>query len=163
MAARGAFARCFMLAPLTRTSDEGEHMASYWIWWIIAGALVIAELLTGTFFLLALGVAFAIGGIAALLGATFEIQLVIAGVVAMAGVFLAHRWRRRQVPAAQDPPFDIGQTVRVQAWNPDGTARVAYRGTLWQAVMAGPDVSRGDTMVIVGVRGSTLVIADRPR
>lgn len=136
-------------------------MASYWIWWIIAGALVVAELLTGTFFLLALGVAFAIGGIAAWLGASFEIQLLIAGIVAMAGVFLAHRWRRRTHQRPQEPAFDIGQTVRVQAWNPDGTARVAYRGTLWQAEIARPDVPRGDTMVIVGVRGSTLVIADR--
>jgi membrane protein implicated in regulation of membrane protease activity len=138
-------------------------MDAYWIWWIIAGALVVAELLTGTFFLLALGVAFAIGGVAALLGAAFEIQLVVAGVVAVAGVFLAHRWRRKRAPAAQDPPFDIGQTVRVQAWNPDGTARVAYRGTLWQAERAGPDVPQGERMVIVGVRGSTLVIADRVR
>ena len=136
-------------------------MAAYWIWWIIAGALVVAELLTGTFFLLALGVAFAIGGAAAFLGATFEIQLLIAGVVAIAGVFLAHRWGRKRVSVPQEPPFDIGQTVRVQAWNPDGTARVAYRGTLWQAEVAGPDVSRGDTMVIVSVRGSTLVIGDR--
>ena len=136
-------------------------MAAYWIWWIIAGGLVVAELVTGTFFLLALGVAFAIGGFAALLGVAFEIQLVIAGIVAMAGLFLAHRWRRRQAAPPQEPSFDVGQTVRVQAWNPDGTARVAYRGTLWQAEMAAPDVPRGDTMVIVGVRGSTLVIADR--
>lgn len=136
-------------------------MASYWIWWIIAGGLVVAELVTGTFFLLALGVAFAIGGFAALLGVGFEIQLVVAGIVAMAGLFVTHRWRRRQAAPAPEPAFDIGQTVRVQAWNPDGTARVAYRGTLWQAEMAAPDVPRGDTMVIVGVRGSTLVIADR--
>ena len=136
-------------------------MASYWIWWIIAGGLVVAELVTGTFFLLALGVAFAIGGFAALLGVAFEIQLVIAGIVAMTGLYLANRWRRRQAAPPQEPAFDIGQTVRVQAWNPDGTARVAYRGTLWQAEMAAPDVPRGDTMVIVGVRGSTLVIADR--
>ena len=138
-------------------------MASYWIWWIIAGGLVVAELVSGTFFLLALGVAFGVGGLAALLGAGFEIQLVVAGIVAMAGIFLAHRWRRRQVAPPQEPAFDIGQTVRVQAWNPDGTARVAYRGTLWQAEAAAADVPRGDTMVIVGMRGSTLVIADRKR
>lgn len=138
-------------------------MASYWIWWIIAGGLVVAELVSGTFFLLALGVAFGVGGLAALLGAAFEIQLVVAGIVAMAGILLAHRWRRRQTTPPQEPAFDIGQTVRVQAWNPDGTARVAYRGTLWQAEAAAADVPRGDTMVIVGVRGSTLVIADRKR
>ena len=136
-------------------------MAAYWIWWIIAGGLIVAELVTGTFFLLALGVAFAIGGVAAVLGATFEIQLVIAGLVAIVGIFLAHRWRRRSAAAPQEPAFDIGQTVRVQAWNPDGTARVAYRGTLWQAETPTADTPRGDTMVIVGVRGSTLVIADR--
>jgi membrane protein implicated in regulation of membrane protease activity len=136
-------------------------VAAYWIWWIIAGGLVVAELVTGTFFLLALGVAFGIGGLAALVGAAFEIQLLVAGIVAIAGIFLAHRWRRRNAPALAEPVFDIGQTVRVQAWNPDGTARVAYRGTLWQAEAAAPDVPRGDTMVIVGVRGSTLVIADR--
>ncbi len=136
-------------------------MAAYWIWWIEAGGLVVAELVTGTFFLLALGVAFAIGGLAALLGAAFEIQLLIAGIVAIAGIFLAHRWRRRSSQTPPEPAFDIGQTVRVQAWNPDGTARVAYRGTLWQAEAVAPDVPRGDTMVIVGVRGSTLVIADR--
>jgi membrane protein implicated in regulation of membrane protease activity len=142
---------------------EGRQVAAYWIWWIVAGGLVVAELVTGTFFLLALGVAFAIGGLAALLGAAFEIQLVIAGIVAMAGIFLAHRWRRRNAASPPEPAFDIGQTVRVQAWNPDGTARVAYRGTVWQAEAAAPDVPRADTMVIVGVRGSTLVIADRKR
>ena len=136
-------------------------MAAYWIWWILAGGLVAAEVVTGTFFLLALGVAFGVGGVAALLGAAFEIQLLIAGILAIAGVFLAHRWRRRQAVVPPEPAFDIGQTVRVQAWNPDGTARVAYRGTLWAAQAASPETPRADTMVIVGMRGSTLVIADR--
>ena len=136
-------------------------MAAYWIWWILAGGLVVAELVTGTFLLLALGVAFAVGGFVALAGAGVEVQLVIAGLVAIAGVFLAHRWRRRNASPAPDMASDIGQTVRVQAWNPDGTARVAYRGTLWMAEAAAPDVPRADTMVIVGRRGSTLLIADR--
>lgn len=136
-------------------------MAAYWIWWILAGGLVIAELVTGTFLFLAVGVAFAVGGLVALVGAPFEMQLLIAGAVALAGTFLAHRWRRRNATPAENAAPDIGQTVRVQAWNPDGTARVAYRGTLWMAEAASPDVPRADTMVIVGMRGSTLVIADR--
>ena len=81
-----------------------------------AAVLVGAELVTGTFYLLAVGVAFAIGGVAALLGASFEIQLVVAGVVAIAGIFLAHRWRRRAARRRRrSRSFDIGQTVRVQA------------------------------------------------
>ena len=150
-----------MLSLAREPKRSEDRVAAYWIWWIIAGALIVAELVTGTFFLLALGVAFGIGGLAALLGATFEFQLVVASVVGILGVFLAHRWRRRSAARPQEPVFDIGQTVRVQAWNPDGTARVAYRGTLWQAETPSADTPRGDTMVIVGVRGSTLVIADR--
>ena len=136
-------------------------MAAYWIWWIIAGALVVAELVTGTFFLLALGVAFAVGGIAAWLGASFEVQLLVAAVLAVAGTVVAHHWRRRTARHPDAPAFDIGQAVRVQGWNPDGSARVSYRGTLWQAEPATPETPRAETMYIVAMRGSTLVIADR--
>ena len=41
----------------------------------------------------------------------------------------------------------------------DGTARVEYRGTQWDAEMAAGEGTRAETMYIVGVRGSTLVIA----
>ena len=57
-------------------------MADYWIWWILAAILVGAELMTGTFYLLAVGVAFAVGGLAAVLGVALPLQLVVAGVVA---------------------------------------------------------------------------------
>ncbi len=146
---------------MLRANLPEGHVAAYWIWWILAGGLVAAELVTGTFFLLALGIAFGVGGIVAFLGAAFEIQMLIAGVLAIGGVFLAHRWRRRQVALPAEPVFDVGQAVRVQAWNPDGTARVAYRGTLWAAEPSSPDTTRSDTMYIVAMRGSTLVIADR--
>ena len=139
----------------------GGAVAAYWIWWILAGGLVVAELLTGTFLFAGVAVAFGIGGLVALAGASFEMQLLIAGFVAIAGIFLAHRWRRRDTTPAPDLASDVGQTVRVQAWNPDGTARVAYRGSLWTAEAAAPDVARADTMVIVGRRGSTLLISDR--
>ena len=54
-------------------------MSSYWIWWIVAAVLVGAELITGTFYLLAVGVAFAFGGVAALLGAALPVQFAVAG------------------------------------------------------------------------------------
>ena len=40
-------------------------MSAYWMWWIAAAALGAAELLTGTFYLLVVGVALAFGGVAA--------------------------------------------------------------------------------------------------
>ncbi len=135
-------------------------MTDYWTWWILAAVLVGAELVTGTFYLLAVGVAFAVGGVAAILGVELPLQLVVAGVVAVAATMVAHKWRGARVPPPT-PSLDLGQSVRVIDWKDDGTARVNYRGTQWNAELADEGASRAETMYIVGTRGSTLVIADR--
>ena len=54
-------------------------MSVYWIWWIAAAVLAAAELVTGTFYLLTLGVAMAIGGIAAWFGAGLPMQFLFEG------------------------------------------------------------------------------------
>ena len=95
-------------------------MAAHWIWWILAAVLIGAELLTGTFYLLAVGVAFAVGGVAAWLGASMEVQLLIAGVLAVAGTMVAHHWRRRHGDPPHQPSLDLGQPVQVEVWNADG-------------------------------------------
>ena len=59
-------------------------MAAYWIWWIAGGGLIGAELVTGTFYLLAVGIAVALGGVAALLGAAVPLQFAVAGVLGVA-------------------------------------------------------------------------------
>jgi membrane protein implicated in regulation of membrane protease activity len=131
-----------------------------YIWWVLAFVLVGVELLAGTVYLLAYGLAFAAGGLASWLGVSLPLQFVTAGVVALLGTFIAHRWRRRHTtPAAA--PLDIGHAVRVQRWKEDGTARVDYRGSQWDAELAAPGTERTETMYIVGMRGSTLLIADR--
>jgi len=135
-------------------------MSELWIWWIAAAVLIGAELVTGTFYLLAVGVAFAVGGVAAILGVELPLQLVVAGVVAVAATMVAHKWRGARVPPPT-PSLDLGQSVRVIDWKDDGTARVNYRGTQWNAELADEGASRAETMYIVGTRGSTLVIADR--
>ena len=69
-------------------------MADYWIWWILAAVLIGTELLTGTFYLLAVGVAFVLGGVAAWLGGSLPVQLLIGGVFAVVGTIAAHQWRK---------------------------------------------------------------------
>ena len=135
-------------------------MTDYWIWWILAAVLIGAEIVTGTFYLLVVGVAFAVGGFLAVLGLALPLQLVVAGGVAVVGTMIAHRWRGKRVPPPT-PSLDLGQSVRVLDWNDDGSARVSYRGSQWNAELADAGVARAETMYIVGTRGSTLVIADR--
>jgi len=136
-------------------------MSVEWAWWIFAAVLVGAELLTGTFYLLAVGVAVALGGVAAFAGASLPVQFVVAGVLGVALTMIAHRLRLSRATPPPQPSLDVGQSVRIETWNSDGTARVNYRGTQWNAELADEGASRAETMYIVGTRGSTLVIADR--
>lgn len=138
-------------------------MAMHWIWWIAAVVLVGAELATGTFYLLAIAIALALGGLAAWLGAAESTQLLIAGALSIAGLVVAHLWRRWHGEPRAMPSLDIGQSVSVHAWKADGTARVEYRGSHWDGVLATPDTPKSATMYIVGMRGSTLVLGAGPR
>ena len=138
-------------------------MAAHWVWWILGVVLIGAELVTGTFYLLAVGIAFLAGGLAAWLGASTPAQLLIAGALALAGSFAAHRWRVGKGTPAPQQSLDVGQPVQVQVWREDGTARVLYRGTQWDAELAHAGATREHTMYVVATRGSTLVIApERP-
>lgn len=136
-------------------------MAHFWIWWILAALLIGLELATGTFYLLAVGIAFALGGVAAWFDASLPMQMVIAGALSAVALAVAHYARKRiKVPQGM-APLDQGQAVRVHKWNPDGTARVEYRGTQWNAELDQPGSARATTMYIVATRGSTLVLSDR--
>jgi membrane protein implicated in regulation of membrane protease activity len=136
-------------------------MDGQWMWWIAAAVLIGAELITGTFYLLAIGVAAAIGGVIAWLGASPPVQFLVAGAFGVALTIGAHQWRLRRAPASPQAPLDVGQIVQVETWNPDGTARVAYRGSHWDAELATPDTPRARTLYIVATHGSTLVLSDR--
>ncbi len=137
-------------------------MTDYWTWWVFAALLVGAELLTGTFYLLAVGIAFAAGGIAAWLGASLRgAARWSPESLSVVGTFVAHRWRlRRTLPAPAS--LDVGQSVRVLGWKDDGTrARDVPRHAVGRRARAHRASPRAETMYIVGTRGSTLLIADR--
>ena len=134
---------------------------SVWLWWIVAAVLIGIELLVGTFYLLAVGIAVALGGVAALLGADKPMQFVVAAVLGVVLTIAAHRFRLAKALPPPPAPLDVGQSVRVQRWNADGTARVAYRGSDWDAELAAPDTPRAETMYIVATRANVLVLSDR--
>ena len=134
-------------------------MSAYGMWWIAAAALIAAELLTGTFYLLAVGIGVAGGGIAAWLGWGAASQWLTAGTLGVVGVGLLESWKRRRGGAPRQPALDVGQMVQVQSWGPHRTARVSYRGTTWDAELATPDTPQADTMYIAATRGSVLILA----
>jgi len=108
-------------------------------WWVIAGTLVLLELITGSFYLLMLALGALVGVLCAYLGVAPSLQIVCAAVCACAFVFGCYLVRRRRRIRAgltssrgnRDMHLDIGATVQVQQWQNDGTARVHYRGAQW--------------------------------
>jgi membrane protein implicated in regulation of membrane protease activity len=109
------------------------------IWWLLAGAAVGIELVTGTFYLLMLAIGLAAAAIASHLGLPLTWQLVTAAVVGGGAVVLWHYLRGDQpskLPAQSnaDVHIDIGEPVFVDAWQADGTANVKYRGANWSAI-----------------------------
>jgi membrane protein implicated in regulation of membrane protease activity len=130
--------------------------------WLIAGfVLIIVELVTGTFFLLVLGVAALAGGAVAWANQPLWMQAAVSVVVAVIGVAAIHRRRTSRVmsPTGSNA-IDVGQAVTIDTWvnEADGIARVQYRGAQWDAHIVG-ERSPGGTYYIRGVEGSTLRIA----
>jgi membrane protein implicated in regulation of membrane protease activity len=134
------------------------------LWWLAAGVLVALELATGTFYLLMLALGAAAGALAAHAGQTGTVQLVAAALLG-GGATIAWHLKRSRQPAGlpsernRDVNLDIGQTVHVQAWNTDGTARVMYRGASWQVRLASSALATPGPFVIVAVQGSELHVA----
>ncbi|MDH6594451.1 membrane protein implicated in regulation of membrane protease activity [Variovorax sp. TBS-050B] len=138
-------------------------MANSTIWWLIAGAAIVLELLSGTVYLLLLAAGFAAAAISAHLGFGMVAQLIVAAVVGVGAVLVWYAVRRRRPPAPpteanRDINLDIGETLHVEAWNPDGTATVRYRGAQWTVMQrAGREPTPGEHRV-VEVVGSRLVV-----
>lgn len=134
-------------------------MSAWVIWWVLALILIGIEMLSGTFYLLAIAVAFIAGGLVDFLGGSFLVQFVTTGVLGSAGCFIAYYYQQANKEKHQTQiEFDLGQRVLVLTWNDDGSARVSYRGSQWNAIAATPQTPRNKEMVIVRVQGSTLVL-----
>ncbi|MDO8989035.1 MAG: NfeD family protein [Sideroxyarcus sp.] len=136
-------------------------MENYIYWFLLALVLAGLEMVTGTFYLLVLAIAVALGGAAALLGAGLAWQLVLSALTGIAGTIFLRRWKSTQTGETSNASLDIGLPVKVITWNDNGTARVFYRGAEWDAEPESADTPHEATLYIAEVRGSGLVLTHR--
>lgn len=137
-----------------------------WIWLGLAALALIGELATGTFYLLLVALGLAAGGIVAWQQASLEWQLVVCGAMLLLGLLAlrkTHVLKKREVNAARsvDVNLDIGQTVKVEAWAENSTARVWYRGAHWQAELAAGQPAHGGEYIITELRGTRLILTSK--
>ena len=131
------------------------------LWLLTLGALVAAELATGTFYLLMLALGATAGALAATAGLDVRAQIITASAVGGGAVVLwyfVRKLRPRAQPAASnaDVNIDIGQRLQVPAWDEGGTARVSYRGASWAVRHAGAGSPAPGEHVIVALDGNEL-------
>lgn len=109
------------------------------IWWLAAGIVVVAEMLTGTFYLLMMAVGLVAAALAAHMALSSAWQIIVAAVVG-GGAVVAWHFARRKRPGDPSPRadrsvnMDVGETILIEGWNPDGTTTVKYRGAMWTAI-----------------------------
>jgi len=132
--------------------------------WLLAGLLlVVVELMTGTFYLLILGLAAGVGSLAAYLGQPFWVQALIAAIAAFAGGVLVNRYHRAaNASSPKDRANDIGEIVTIEAWVSElqRLARVRYRGTVWDAEVLGNDrIDPNALLYVVATEGSRLKVS----
>ena len=144
-------------------------MTASTLWWLLAGAAVAVELVTGTFYLLMIALGMASGALAAHLGLGITWQLVCAAVVSGGAVAIWYRVRKSapgRLPARanRDVNLDIGETLHIAAWEADGTAQVKYRGAQWTAaLMPGVAPTSGEGAYrIEQVVGNRLMVVPAP-
>ncbi|MBI1964922.1 MAG: NfeD family protein [Betaproteobacteria bacterium] len=139
-------------------------MEGYLVWIIAGFALAIIELMSGTFYLLVLGIGAFAGSAVAWSGGALFAQCATAGAIALVGTYLVWEWRKRQKAAkgAQGIMLDLGQSVVFEAWTDPktGAARVKYRGASWDAVIGpGREAQPGDVLYITGQDGQMLKVS----
>ncbi|OGA50096.1 MAG: hypothetical protein A3G25_00850 [Betaproteobacteria bacterium RIFCSPLOWO2_12_FULL_63_13] len=134
----------------------------HYLTWLIAGfLLVIVELLSGTFYLLVLGIAAMAGGMVAYAGFPFSVQAVAAAAVAVTGSVWVNRVRKATRRTSMRS-LDEGQPATFDHWVDKAArhARVKYRDALWDASVSGEVAGEpGESLWVASVNGNTLKVS----
>ena len=137
------------------------------LWAILGLALVLVELVTGTFYLLMLALAGFGAALAAWLGQPFGVQAVVAALIAGAGCYGVHVYRAKNAKG-QMTPLDAGQPASFEVWLDQGAsrARVRYRGASWDALVEmNPEEAaackEGAQLYVISANGNTLKVSAR--
>lgn len=136
----------------------------FWHWWILAGILMVLEVVAPGVFLLWLGIAAAITGLIAYVVPTMDWQWE-ALVFALLSIVTVWGWRyyQRRNPTETDLPMlnrrgeqYVGRRLSLDQPIVNGRGQVKVDDSTWR--VEGADLPAGTAIVVTGVKGTILVV-----
>ncbi len=137
----------------------------FWHWWIIAGLLLILELILPSFFFLWLGIAAAATGFVLLVlpSMPMEMQLVIFSVATVIAVLAWRKYRETRPVESDQPNLNrrgqqyVGRVFTLDRPIENGVGKVEVDDSTWR--VKGPDLPAGTHVKVTGVDGVVFVVA----
>ena len=134
------------------------------LWLTLALVLAGLEMVSGTFYLLAIAIGLVFGAMAAWLQFPLPAQIALSAIISMIAALSLRNWKATHIPPSQaaDNSFDIGQRIEVIHWKSERLARVHYRGCEWDAEL-NPQAETGlREYFIHAVQSNTLIVHHLP-
>jgi inner membrane protein len=144
--------------------SELVSLSGPWFWFIVAGFLLIGELLSPGVFLMWLAGAAAITGFVDLaLGLGWSAEIIVFALVALVTVFAT--WKQvtsKWQPASDQPHLNqrhhayVGRTVVLEQPIVNGKGKLKFEDALWE--VNGPDLATGTRVKITASEGMRLIV-----
>lgn len=137
----------------------------YWHWWILAGALLLIEVMAPSFFFLWLAVAAAVVGFVMLLvpDLGWQYQVIIFSGLSVVSITLFRRYQRDNPAVTDQPALNrrgeqyIGRTFTLQSPIVNGVGSLRVDDTTWR--ITGDDLPAGTQVAVTGVDGVILRVS----
>jgi hypothetical protein len=141
------------------------QQVDYWHWWILAGILLLIEVLAPSFFFLWLSIAAAITGLILLVAPEigWQYQLMIFSGLSVVSIALFRRYQRRNPAITDQPALNrrgeqyLGRTFTLEQPVVNGVGTLRVDDSTWR--IAGDDLPAGTRVTVTGVDGVVLEIS----
>jgi len=134
-------------------------------WLILAFGLLVAEVLSGTSYLLwPAAAALIVGLVSFILPIGPEMQFLLFAIITVALLFVGHKYLRPRVQGGEPSDLNdrarsmVGMRVKAVADFDTGRGRVHVGDTQWRAAMEEGNAKGGDELRVMSVKGTTLKV-----
>ena len=143
------------------------HELLFWHWWILAGVLLVGEILTFTSFLLWIALAAFITGIVKFASPTlsWEWQMVLFAVLAIIGIFVAIMVLKNKKGSENKgynalnsrAKIHIGKKFSITTPVINGSGKIKVGDTYW-LIHCDEDLAEGTKIEVISTKGTTLIV-----